>query len=92
MAVLHILQQFYTYVSSLSNALDNIVPSWKEDGQSGNAVHAEIVGEILVASNTPELVTGTVPSFIRQSTTSQNELISRVIEVRLLRTGHCHQT
>lgn len=83
MAVLHILQQFYTYASSLSNALDCIVPSWKEDGPSGNAAHADTVGEILVASNAPELVTDAVPTFIRQRATCQNELSSRVIEVRL---------
>lgn len=83
MAVLHILQQFYTYVNSLSNALDRIVPSWKEEGLCANAANAEAVDGILVASNAPELVdTGTIPNFIRQKITSQNELISRVIGVR----------
>ena len=80
MSVLSILQQFYTYVSSLSSALDRVSPSWKEEGQTANAAYAE---GMLIASNAPELVhASTVPTFVREKITSQRELINRVIEVR----------
>lgn len=80
MSVKAILQQFYTYVNSLSSALDHISPSWKEEGQTANAAYAEAM---LMASNAPELVhTNTVPSFVRERVTSQRELVNRVIEVR----------
>ena len=83
MSVLHILQQFYTYVNTLSSALDHIVPSWKEEGESANAAHTD---GILVASDAPEFVdTCTVPPFVvRHRTASQSELISRVIGVRCI--------